>query len=175
MNGSYYLIYSGKGPYGNREHTWPSSLLGSTKDDLHNLRAANVSVNSSRSNYPFRENTRPYTGSEPYQLINGAWYPGDEHIGDVARIVLYISIRYNLPLSRVGNLNTFLKWHQLDPVNEFEQTRNDRIYNIQSNRNPFIDHPELVELYFGSPTTFAMPISLISATLQLNSHYQMHI
>lgn len=174
-NGSYYKIYTGMGPYGNREHTWPSSLLGSTKDDLHNLRAANERVNSSRSNYPFTDSNKPFTGSQPYEKIGNAWYPGDEHIGDVARIVLYISIRYNLPLSRVGNLNLFLKWHQLDPVNEFEQTRNDRIYNIQSNRNPFIDHPELVELYFGSATSFSVPISLIEASLQLHTYYQTHL
>ena len=57
------------GPYGNREHTWPKSLLGSVKDDLHNLRAANVDVNGDRSNYPFTENNKPYTGSNPYQLV----------------------------------------------------------------------------------------------------------
>lgn len=167
-DGSYYLIYTGMGPYGNREHTWPKSLLGSVKDDLHNLRAANVDVNGDRSNYPFTENNKPYTGSNPYQLLGSGWYPGDEHIGDVARIVLYISIRYNLPLSRVGNLDMFLKWHQLDPVNEFERTRNDRIYTIQNNRNPFIDHPELVEIYFGAPrTSFAVSNTLITAALEM--------
>ena len=169
-NGSYYLIYTGMGSYGNREHTWPKSLLGSVKDDLHNLRAAKVAVNSSRSNYPFTENNKPYTGNNPYQKIGSAWYPGDEHIGDVARIVLYISIRYNLPLSIVGNLNMFLKWHELDPVNEFEKTRNDRIYTIQKNRNPFIDHPELVERYFGAPkTSYAISNTLINAALQMNN------
>ncbi|HHT82431.1 MAG TPA: hypothetical protein GX003_03205, partial [Acholeplasmataceae bacterium] len=169
-NGSYYLIYTGMGPYGNREHTWPDSLLGSEKYDLHNLRAAKVKVNSERSNHPFTENNKPYTGSNPYELLDSGWYPGDEHIGDVARIVLYISIRYNLPLSRVGNLNMFLKWHELDPVNEFEKTRNDRIYTIQKNRNPFIDHPELVEIYFGAPkTSYAISNTLINAALQMNN------
>ena len=102
-----------------------------SKDDLHNLRAANVDVNGDRSNYPFTENNKPYTGSNPYQLLGSGWYPGDEHIGDVARIVLYISIRYKLSLSSVSNLNMFLTWHELDPVNEFEKTRNDRSYTIQ--------------------------------------------
>lgn len=172
-NGSYYLIYTGLGPYGNREHTWPRSLLGSApNDDLHNLRACNSSVNSSRGNLPFREDDRPFTGSQPYGKFNGGWYPGDEHIGDVARIVLYIHVRYNLSLGAVGNLDMFLTWHNLDPVDDFERARNDRIYNIQENRNPFIDHPELVSIYFGSPkTSFDIPLSLISATLAMNEHY----
>ena len=147
VGNTYYLIYTGNGAYGNREHVWPQSKLGSVKDDLHNLRAAQVSVNSTRSNYPFT--TKPSGSNGGWEKIGSAFYPGDEHVGDVARIVLYISIRYNLDLNLVGNLDMFLRWHEQDPVNNFERTRNDRIQNIQKNRNPFIDHPELVELYFG--------------------------
>src|SRR5690554_3228564 len=143
-NGKNYNIYTGFGGYGNREHVWPNSKLGSApKYDLHNLRAAVVSVNSSRSNYPFAD------GSGSHGKVSGGWYPGDEHIGDVARIVLYISVRYNLNLNLVGNLEMFLRWHELDPVSDFELVRNDNIQNIQKNRNPFIDHPELVNIYFG--------------------------
>src|SRR5690554_3688786 len=147
VGNTYYLIYTGNGAYGNREHVWPESKLGSVKDDLHNLRAAQVSVNSTRNNYPFT--TKPSGSNGEWEKIGSAFYPGDEHVGDVARIVLYISIRYNLDLNLVGNLDMFLRWHEQDPVNNFERTRNDRIQNIQKNRNPFIDHPELVELYFG--------------------------
>ncbi|HHX76027.1 MAG TPA: endonuclease I, partial [Acholeplasmataceae bacterium] len=42
----------------------------------------------------------------------------------------------------------FLTWHEEDPVSDFELSRNSKIYNIQSNRNPFIDHPELVDVLF---------------------------
>ncbi len=172
-NGSYYLIYTGMGPYGNREHTWPKSLLGSAPiDDLHNLRACNSNVNSSRGNLPFREDGKPFTGNQPYGRFNGGWYPGDEHIGDVARIVLYLHVRYGININSVGNLNMFLEWHELDPVNDFERTRNGRIEGIQGNRNPFIDYPELVAFYFSSnPTSFYVPLSLISATLRMNDHY----
>ena len=56
VGNSYYLIYDGMGSYGNREHVWPNNqTLGSTKDDLHNLRAANKGTNNRRSNYPFAE------------------------------------------------------------------------------------------------------------------------
>ncbi len=146
--GSYYLIYTGFGSYGNREHVWPNSKLGNAPDyDLHNLRAANVSVNSTRSNYPFT------TGSGSWKLSGNAFYPGDEHVGDVARIVLYISVRYNLNLNLVGNLNMFLTWHEQDPVSPFELSRNSKIQGIQNSRNPFIDHPELVYSIWPSSTT----------------------
>lgn len=167
VGNSYYLIYDGMGSYGNKEHVWPQSKLGSTKDDLHNLRAANSGTNSRRSNYPFAEDNKPFTGSQPYQLIGSSWYPGDEHIGDVARIVFYVSIRYDLSLNAVGNLNTFLEWHELDPVNDFERNRNDKIYGIQNNRNPFIDHPELVEVYFGGGNTMKTSLALIDLTLNM--------
>jgi len=176
VGNSYYLIYEDMGSYGNREHVWPQSKLGSVKDDLHNLRAARVSTNSSRSNYPFTEDNKPFTGSQPYQKIGSAWYPGDEHIGDVARIVLYISVRYNLSLSAVGNLDMFLEWHSLDPVNDFERTRNDRIFGIQDNRNPFIDHPELVDIYFGgASTSFDSTIALISSTIFMASDNRQYL
>jgi hypothetical protein len=148
-NGTYYLIYDGDGAYGNREHVWPQSKLGSVKDDLHNLRAAKVSTNSKRSNYPYTDGT----GTQ-WQLKNNAFYPGSEHVGDVARIVLYMSIRQNLSLNAVGNLDMFLRWHYQDPVNDFERHRNNEIYKIQQNRNPFIDYPDLVYTVFGYPSNY---------------------
>ena len=47
-------------------------------------------------------------------------------------------------LSNIGDLATLLQWHELDPVDDFEINRNNLIYGFQNNRNPFIDHPELV-------------------------------
>lgn len=168
VGNSYYLIYDGMGPYGNREHTWPQSKLGTVKDDLHNLRAANSTTNSNRGNLPFVEDGKTYTGNQPYGKFSGGWYPGDEHIGDVARIVLYISIRYNLNIDVVGNLQLFLQWHEMDPVNDFERTRNDRIFGIQNNRNPFIDHPELVDIYFGQGNQpVRVSLALISTSIHM--------
>lgn len=39
-------------------------------------------------------------------------------------------------------LKTFLKWNKEDPISMKEKIRNERIYSIQNNRNPFVDHPE---------------------------------
>lgn len=153
----------------NREHVWPNSRLGTERvsgtdknqaSDLHNLRAAVPSVNSSRSD-------RFYTDGSGENGVNsdGGYYPGDEHIGDVARILFYMvtmydyleltndldalldeSDHYTMDGARMGVLDLLLEWHKLDPVDAFERQRNDVIYSVQGNRNPYIDHPEYVHL-----------------------------
>jgi endonuclease I len=48
----------------------------------------------------------------------------------------------------MGLLDVLLTWHQQDPVDAKEQSRNDAIYIYQGNRNPFVDHPEWVDCLF---------------------------
>lgn len=50
----------------------------------------------------------------------------------------------------MGLLSSLLAFHYDDPVDAFEQQRNDIIYSYQNNRNPFIDHPHLIDLIFFS-------------------------
>ncbi|TNF09162.1 MAG: hypothetical protein EP317_01520, partial [Bacillota bacterium] len=135
----------------NKEHVWPQSKLGTASDsDIHNLKPANPGINSSRGNLPFGE------GSGTYGKVNNdtQWYPGDQDKGDIARIVLYMNVRWGLIInsSSVGELNMFLRWHIEDPVDSFEANRNNVLYGVQENRNPFIDHPELVERIWGPIT-----------------------
>lgn len=130
----------------NTEHIFPQSLLNADDavTDLHHLRACADDVNSLRSNYPFT------TGSGTNQLIDGnTWYPGDEWKGDVARMVLYLNIRYGETISKVGTLEMFLQWNIEDPVSAFEEQRNNVIYAAQGNRNPFIDNPYIATLIWG--------------------------
>lgn len=104
------------------------------------------------------ENDMCYTNSNAFE-------PRDAVKGDVARILFYMVTRYNgqndggpnLQLvdnytsgsaPTLGKLSTLKKWHEEDPVDEFEMKRNNYIYSIQNNRNPYIDHPELVNLIF---------------------------
>ncbi len=173
--GYFYLAYTGDSPRYqyrlnskdgcNREHVVPNSKLkehGIAKGELHNLRACDINTNSSRSNYPFVE------GSGANKAINGStYYPGDEHVGDIARICLYMALRYNFPLKKVGKLETFLKWHRQDPVNEFEKRRNNVLAQYQKNRNPFIDNPQFVEKIFGSAKTTSLNEVMFSLYLQL--------
>lgn len=136
----------------NREHVWPQSLMGCSADnsstdrcaDLHNLKPANPSINSSRGNKYFGLTTTTTT-----------FAPRVEVRGDLARILLYMVVMYaDLNLSStyvdqpltMGLLSVLLLWHEEDPVDAFEQNRNEVIYDQQGNRNPFIDHPYLVDL-----------------------------
>ncbi|XMO87704.1 endonuclease [Algibacter sp. AS12] len=129
----------------NTEHIFPQSRLSSDDavTDLHHLRSADAAVNSLRLNYPFAD------GSGTYQLIGETWYPGDEWKGDVARMVLYLNVRYGEDFNKVGSLDLFLKWNIEDPVSDFEEQRNNVIYAAQGNRNPFIDNPYLATLTWG--------------------------
>ncbi|MGA8855081.1 MAG: endonuclease [Christiangramia sp.] len=130
----------------NTEHIYPQSKLSSegAVTDLHHLRSADADINSLRLNYPYTD------GSGDYDLVNdSAWYPGDEWKGDVARMVLYLNIRYNETINNVGSLELFLKWNIEDPVSAFEIQRNNVIEGAQGNRNPFIDNPYLATLIWG--------------------------
>lgn len=89
--------------------------------------------------------------------------PIDDFKGDIARAYLYFAIRYypNI-IDRWGNilseapyinndqLQIYLKWHNLDKVDLFDQKRNDAIEKHQNNRNPFIDIPNLSQLIWDS-------------------------
>ncbi|RXG33163.1 Ig-like domain-containing protein [Leeuwenhoekiella marinoflava] len=131
----------------NTEHVYPQSLFDREpvkRGDLHHLRVADIEINSLRSNYPFAD------GSGEYELISGnSFYPGDEWKGDVARMILYLNVRYELSVDLVGNLDLFLKWNREDPVSDFERQRNEAIEDAQGNRNPFIDNPYLATLIWG--------------------------
>ncbi|MBZ9629446.1 endonuclease [Salegentibacter sp. LM13S] len=155
------LIYSGESRYWeeytsgsnsympqtfNTEHSFPQSRLSSDEavTDLHHLRVADDEVNELRSNNPYTD------GSGNYESVNdNAFFPGDEWKGDVARMILYLNVRYNEDISKVGNLELFLKWNREDPVSAFEMQRNNVIEGAQGNRNPFIDNPYLVTLIWG--------------------------
>ena len=129
----------------NTEHVYPQSLLNSSNSitDLHHLRTCDDATNTRRSNNPFGE------GSGTYELSNNEWYPGDEWRGDVARMMMYLNIRYGENFDLVGGLDLFISWNRADPVSDFEIQRNNVIYSAQGNRNPFIDNPYLATLIWG--------------------------
>ncbi|MGB0982119.1 MAG: endonuclease [Winogradskyella sp.] len=131
----------------NTEHVFPRSLLGSgtAEADLHLLRSCKVSVNTLRGNDPFS------AGSGTYASTGSSFFPGDDWRGDVARIIMYVNLRYNEPFTDVGTLNLFLEWNAVDPVsaNEIEDNRNTIISGAQGNRNPFIDNPYIATLIWG--------------------------
>ncbi|MGV6860158.1 MAG: endonuclease [Putridiphycobacter sp.] len=147
----------------NREHVYPKSLAtpelttGSPGPgtDCHNLKPSDVDWNGTRGNKKFA------TGSGNSGVVGANWYPGDEWKGDVARILMYMYVRYNTQCKPgnvcVGNpvsvdlnmVDLLLTWNVEDPVNNYESNRNNVIYYTQGNRNPFIDNPYLATLIWG--------------------------
>ncbi|MDO5615967.1 MAG: endonuclease, partial [Cruoricaptor ignavus] len=145
----------------NREHTYPRSLgtpnLGSSGagSDPHHLRPTDTQLNSNRGNLKFADGSGVTAHS-----TNGGWYPGDEWKGDVARMMMYLYLRYPtqcLPNNVALGPRTYatdmpdilLKWNIEDPVSDFERQRNNAVANRQGNRNPFIDNPYLATVIWG--------------------------
>lgn len=162
-----------------REHVWAKSrgdfgTIRGAGTDCHNLKACSSSLNSKRSNRAFGEGVEPvwYEGvtTGNYSGSDYTFEPRDEVKGDVARSILYMAVRYNgengepdLDLTELifastdkqpvhGVKSMLLKWHDQDPVDDFERNRNDVVYSYQNNRNPFIDHPDYVNLIWGANT-----------------------
>lgn len=137
----------------NREHVWLDSLLQTNqqKRDLHNIRACNQSINNLiRANRLFLDKVEGGSYSITGES-NQYFFPGDDDKGDVARIIMYMVKVYDLELAIIGLDNqTLIKWHEEDPVDDFEINRNEAIasLDLQGNRNPFIDDSRLAYKYF---------------------------
>ena len=102
--------------------------------------------------------------------------PNDEYKGDLARTYFYMVTRYEEKLSdwysknsesratldgsaypgfQTWQLNMLLEWATNDPVSQKEIDRNNAVYGIQKNRNPFIDYPGLEQYIWGNKTDVA--------------------
>ena len=150
--------------------------------DLNHLYPTDGYVNNQRGNLPFGEcangsyvassgSVKPLgrRGASTFSGYSGTVFePDDEYKGDFARAYFYMATCYNDVNSRwksdmlAGNsypffttwvVNLLLKWHRQDPVSDKEIKRNDAVYDVQGNRNPFIDHPELAEHIWGDKKT----------------------
>lgn len=176
----------------NREHVWPQSLSGSSQNqlygedhggsDLLHVRLADANNNSTRSNSMFGPvygdsgyKTMNYSGSTANKYTSNVFEPSDAIKGDVARIIMYMYMHYNVA-SNVNNLSGWIDqsyygemhvnwvmgtqdvkssfallrlWNANDPVSQEEIARNNYAENHQGNRNPFIDHPSYADKIWG--------------------------
>jgi endonuclease I len=158
----------------NREHVWAKSHGGFADvrpmdGDAFNLRPTDASVNILRSNLDFDECSD--TGTEVTEApgtyyTSSQWEPSDAVKGQVARIIFYMATRYEgenneldleavdaldtSPAPEHGKLSTLLQWNRDFPPSDFERRRNERIWESQQNRNPFVDHPEFADLIWNS-------------------------
>ncbi len=147
--------------------------------DLFHIVPTDGKVNGFRDNYPFGETSSPSTttgnGSKvgPCSVsgYSGTIFePVDTYKGDFARNYFYMATRYediisgweennsngdavldgtSYPVYETWFLDMIMQWHEDDPVSQKEIDRNDAIYAIQGNRNPFIDHSEYVDYIWG--------------------------
>ncbi|MGL4364593.1 MAG: endonuclease [Bacteroidales bacterium] len=149
--------------------------------DLYHLYPTDGKVNGQRSNYPYGEcakgtqlaNGKGKLGTSTFSGYSGTVFePDNEFKGDLARTYFYMVTRYDdivanwasnstakptlngtkYPAFTTWTQNLLLKWHREDPVSQKEIDRNNAVYKIQNNRNPFIDHPELAEHIWGKQT-----------------------
>ncbi len=164
----------------NREHLWPDSYgldgVEPAYSDLRNLRAEDVTVNSSRGDkYYVLSDTLSASYRSPAHVEaplcttdNNSWEPPGAVKGDIARALFYMTVCYrgdrtNEPAlfltdatnqlsastNLMGRLTTLLRWHEEDPVDARELAREELIYSrFQGNRNPFVDRPEWVKQAF---------------------------
>ncbi len=155
---------------------WGGSDSDTMYTDLLQVFPTDKYLNAERGNYEFgvvSDPTDVYSNGSrlgPNSYIGSpgstAFEPIDEYKGDIARIYFYIATRYASSIENWTDspmidgditdsdgsvfeewaLNMLLEWHESDPVDQKEMARNDAVYALQGNRNPFIDNPEYVDL-----------------------------
>lgn len=164
--------------------------------DLFHLYPTDKLVNAMRSNYPFGQVEFPTQVSNNGSKLGLNSFPGysgtvfepiDEYKGDFARSVFYMVTRYENLISGWENnsvyvdaildgtifpafeewaLQLYYQWHLSDPVSKKEIERNQAIYQIQNNRNPFIDFPDFADGIWSA----IVPVVLSEWTATVSNH-----
>lgn len=165
----------------NREHSLPKSWWGGEQNDaytdLNHLYPSESEANMAKSNYPLGEVQTPkfdngvskvgYAYSGQGGGASQVFEPADEYKGDFARTYFYMATCYQdftwkytymlqngtYPTLKPWAYEMLLDWARKDPVSQKEIDRNEAVYLIQGNRNPYIDFPELAEYIWGTRTT----------------------
>lgn len=162
----------------NREHSFPRSWFGGEREpmnsDVMHIVPTDGYVNNRRNNYPFGETTNPtYTSDGGFSKLGPSsisgysgtvFEPNDEYKGDFARIYFYMATCYEDQIDTWSSpmlsgdeykpyqdwaLNMLLRWAAEDPVSQKEIDRNNAVYELQGNRNPYVDYPGLEQYVWG--------------------------
>ena len=162
----------------NREHSFPRSWFGGKiepmNSDIMHIVPTDGYVNNRRGNYPFGEtNGEEYKSEGDFSKLGKStisgysgtvFEPNDEYKGDFARIYFYMATCYEdkiagwdremlahnkYPAYTDWALNMLLRWAAEDPVSQKEIDRNNAVYAIQGNRNPYVDYPGLEQYVWG--------------------------
>jgi endonuclease I len=139
-------------------------------------------------------NGETFKSANDFSKLGKCTYPGYDGIvfepnylykGDFARIYFYMVTCYEeklpdwyanysesqptldgktYPGLSSWQLEMLMKWAKNDPVSEKETNRNNAVYSIQKNRNPFIDYPELERFIWGDLQNVAFSYDHYSIT-----------
>ncbi|PIS10165.1 MAG: nuclease, partial [Bdellovibrio sp. CG10_big_fil_rev_8_21_14_0_10_47_8] len=150
-------VYPKDGTILNTEHTWPQSRFTGRfsrdlqKSDLHHLFPTDSEMNSHRSALHFGDVAETVENLKCSESRLGhaqsgeiVFEPPKAHRGNVARAIFYFATRYEMKINDQEE-SSLKKWNHDDPVDAFEMERNDEIQDLQGNRNPYIDMPELLD------------------------------
>ncbi|MFT5354468.1 MAG: deoxyribonuclease-1 [Polyangiales bacterium] len=153
----------------NTEHGWPQGQfdrIDPMVSDLHHIFPCDIDSNGTRSSYGFGYTSNPEAvgsnlGSSSTDARPRVYQVRRERRGDTARAHFYMVARYTFDASLEINFDddessengsmedleeaVLRQWNDEDPVDEWEQRRNNRIEALQGNRNPFVDRPDFVE------------------------------
>ncbi len=158
--------------------SWWGSHEWSAYKDLNHLYPAEGGTNLSKSDNPLgvvsgiptKNNGVSKIGPAVYNgYVGNVFEPADQYKGDFARTYFYMATAYehykNLwdstkpenmmqnntyPVFKQWAIDLLMEWSSLDPVSEKELTRNEKVYSIQGNRNPFIDYSNLADYIWGN-------------------------
>ncbi|MGV4412959.1 endonuclease [Chryseobacterium sp. T1] len=140
-------------------------------------------IAGAKNHYTFTNSSKINDSAIPNATYTGRVYePINEFKGDIARMLLYFVVRYQ---GKLGSFNfdtdadpkkdrnplngteeqafekwyidMLVSWHNADPVSQREKDRNNYVYAIQKNRNPFIDHPEWVNTIWNQTLSTVAP------------------
>lgn len=164
----------------NIEHSFPKSWWGGSKNqaykDLYNLMPSDSKANSSKSNYGMGIVTEVSYENDCIKVGDGdqgfkVWQPSTEWQGDFSRGYMYMATAYqnltwtgeglnslekgDYPTLKTWAYKLYIKWCKADPVSQTEIDRNEAVYKIQGNRNPFVDFPNLMEYIWGDSIDYA--------------------
>lgn len=180
----------------NIEHCLPKSWWGGTVNeaykDLYNLNPSDQRANGQKSNYaPGHVRNGDKFDNSSFRMAKAntsgygyiCWEPAEEYRGDFARTYFYMATAYeyltwNAFTDYISNASylmfsdsiqkVLLDWHRADSVSDKERCRADRISDIQTNRNPFIDYPELVEYIWGNKKGQTVDLSALTCAFRSN-------
>jgi len=159
--------------------SWVGGDIPPMHSDLFHVYPVDAYVNVRRSNFPYGVVNNPTQifmnggklgpNSTP-GYTNTVFEPINAYKGDLARTYFYMATRYedlvstwsanstiaddvldgtSFPAFEPWFLAILITWHNADPVSQKEINRNNAVYALQGNRNPFIDEPDFVQLIWG--------------------------